>query len=236
VPIYASANRRTIINTFAASFENKYILYLQDVNTVTGADGGAITDVMLVYDTIKNSWTIWNGVTNFQHINGLPTFKFENQKQNFEGFFGGDNGGKFYRFFSKKFVDSSSPNAGHFFDTGDLTLDLVSSVTSLSNVTVKAELTTKLFDMDTPQWIKTFKYVRALASSPGMQLEFQVEGKNGLSEWLPIGEVVQTNQRFRLPNTARGYRIAFRIADAVRDNVTLLNGLIVEDITADTKT
>ena len=220
IPTFTNARKRTVRNTFATDFDNKYILYIQDILNV-----GTLTDVVLIYDTIRKNWTVWNGFTDFQHFSGMRTFKYGNQEQHLEGLFGGDASGKFYRFFSKKFVNAGAPGTYTFITTGDLTMDLVSDTGNAINALAE----TPLYDFDTPGILKSVGYIRPLTETPGFQIEYRVENEFGISEWVSVGKTTKRNERLRLPGRAQGYRMAVRIADS-EPYQTVLNGIIFEDI------
>lgn len=215
---------RVVVNTFAAKYQNKYILYIQDVQSVNDPD--TILDVALVYDTEHQNWTVYNGLTNFRHLNGLLSFYYGNKDQHIWGLFGGDSSGKFYRFFTKKFQDVDS--VSRFPTGGDIFPDLISD----TGVVVSADIQTKLFDFGTAS-LKTVKYLRVLAESPGFHASFKFEDDRGrVSDWRSLGEVDIRNKRFRIPTSSKGYRFAARVTHTDRNIAPTLNGFVFEGITS----
>lgn len=166
IPVLDSTAGRVVTNTFAARFDKKYILYIGDIESVD-----SINDVVLVFDTVTRGWTVWNGFTNFQHLKGLKTFKYENVAQGFEGLFGGDSSGKYYRFFSKRYRDVTG--VSRFLSNGDLFEDLVSD----TGVPITASLQTKLYDLGLPHIYKQFKTLRVLSEGAGFQIAYRLENE-----------------------------------------------------------
>lgn len=222
----ASVNNRTVTNVFATRFEEKYLLYIGDVSSVD-----SINDVLLVYDTVKENWTMYFGLTNIVHLFGTNNFLFGGQRQKLPALFVGDTSNKYYRMFSKKYIDTDNNSRGT--TDGDIIQDLIADA---SGTPVSSYAETKFYDIDTPGWIKNFGKLRAIAETPGFEIFFRVENeKHILSNWIPVGEVKKRNESFQLPSTAEGYRIKFRIADIATNHLTLLTGLIIEDIFAKEK-
>ena len=218
-PIRETLSNTIVTNTFATVYDDKYMLYIDDV-TVGGV---AYTDVVLVYDTILGNWSIYTGLTNFQTLRGLNAFQYGGQIQNVQALFGGDDSGKFYRFFSKSYVDADANN--RFTTTGDLFRDIVSDT---GNV-VSAEVETKLYDLGSLDF-KSVGYIRILTENLGAHASFKLEDKKGTSDWKSLGDVDQVNKRFRVPTNTKGYRYAVKLSHSDSNAAPVINGLVFEDI------
>lgn len=219
-PVKETQLSRVVINTFAAVFDRKYILYIGDTTGELANE-----DVLLVYDTQLNNWTVYQGFTNFMHLIGLQSFKYGGGVNKIEGLFGGDSAGKYFRFFSKKFQDGDNEQNSHFTSNGDLFTDLVSN----TGVPVSSTIQTKLYDLKDPRLFKQFRYLRVLAEGTGFSVSYQVENEKGISDWMPLGTTTATNQVFEFPRKiARGFRIRFRFAHADANSAPALNGFVIE--------
>lgn len=210
---------RIVINTFAAAFDKKYILYIGDTSSAE-----SLSDVALVYDTERDSWTVYQGFTDFRHLVGLRSFKYGGGINKSQSLFGGDESGKYYRFFSKTYVDGDNEQNEQFVTNGDLTQDLLSD----TGVPVFAFCETKFYEMNNPRQFKQFRYLRVLAENKGVGVSFKVQDLLGESDWISLGETVSTNHIFELPQRARGYRIKFKFTHADSNSIPTINGFILE--------
>lgn len=219
-PIKDTLSNTIVENTFAAVFDEKYVLYIGDVTTP-----GTFKDVALVYDTQLKNWSVFTGLTNFQYLGGFNAYNYGGAIQGLLSLFGGDSAGKAYRFFSKSYVDTDN-NARFVGPSGHIFEDLISD----TGVLVSSEVHTKLYDFGATS-LKQVGYIRVLAESPGLFASFRVETEKGLvSDWISLGEVDKRNKRFRLPTHIKGYRYAVNITHSDRNIAPVLNGITFEDI------
>lgn len=225
VPQFDSGRNRVVTNTFAAVHDKKYILYIQDITKVD-----SLSDVLLVYDTVVKRWTVYQGLTNFTHLIGMGVFKTGNVVQGFEGLFGGDSSGKYYRLLSKRYIDTIAAGTKRFFMGGDIFTDVVSDTSLTGGAVIRGQATTKFLDLDAPQEMKQIRKVRGLAETPGHELLIRCANEFGeKTDWIHIGKMEKTNQLFHLPKEARGYRVQFRVVDSVTTYQPVFNGIIVEE-------
>ena len=226
-PVRDSISNTIVTNTFSATFDDKYMLYVGDVTV----DGVAYTDVVLVYDTRLKNWTVYIGFTNFQSLVGLNAFFYGGEIQNIQGLFGGDDSGKVYRFFSKTYTDADGNN--RFTTDGDIFLDLISDTGNI----VSAEMETKLYDLDSPNILKQLKYLRTLAEQGGFQISYRVEGETGLvKDWVSLGTTNSLNELSQFQQEARGLRVALKISHSDSNIAPTFNGFVFEETETVNKT
>lgn len=225
-PTFATSTiKRVVGNTFATTYKKQYWLYIGDVSSV-----GSITDVVLVYDTRTKSWSIHTGLTNITHLKGMKSFLYGGETQRTEELFCGDSSGKYYRMFSKSYIDNQTPQVEHFTSTGDIYKDLVSNTGTL----ISSVLETQYYDLKSPGWIKQFGHLRVIGEG-GFHLSYKIEGRKGETAWKPLGETKMQNQRFKFDQEDVGYRMKFRISHASIVSVPTLNALIFEDTNTTTR-
>lgn len=222
------ASDTIVTNTFSAQIGDKYLLYVGDVTTP-----GTYSDVVLVFDTIRENWTVINGFTNFQHLIGFNTYYYGGAIQSMKGLFGGNDNGQYYRMYSKSYIDSvgTSRNVGV---SGDLLSDLLSDTGTI----ISSELTTQLYDQETPNVYKNYSSagLRILAKNIGFNVSFRIENEKGISDWKPLGITSKTNQRFELPKKTEGYRFGVKITHADSNIAPSFNGFVLEDVETTNKT
>ena len=219
-PQIDSQVNRVVVNTFATSYDKKYILYIGD--TTTESD---LEDVVLVYDTERGNWTVYQGFTNFKHLVGLKSFKYGGGKTKVEGLFGGDTSGKYYRFFSKRYIDGDNEqNSVNALD-GDVFPDLISN----TGVPVSSVIETQFYDQGNPLVYKQFRHFRVIADGIGLMVSCKVESDRGESNWIPLGATTKTNHQFELPEIAKGYRIKFQFSHVDSNSAPTLNAFVIEN-------
>ena len=220
-----STRGRTVENCFAGTFNNKYYLYIGDI-TVDGKD---LTDIVLVYDTIKGNWTVHDGYTNITHFGSLKGFSEGKLKdttrssvtQIKECLFAGDTGGKYYRLFENKFLDNEATKTVR---GGDILPNMISdSVGSAIQTTAE----TKWYNIgDEPtQWSK-FSKLSVLVETGSYQVAYKLDKGDFKTDWIPLGDFknIQTIK----PRDNVGYRIKFKITSNERDILNIFNGFILK--------
>lgn len=222
------ASDTIVTNTFSAQIGDKYLLYVGDVTTP-----GSYSDVVLIFDTIRENWTVVTGFTNFQHLIGFNTYFYGGAIQSMKGLFGGNDNGQYYKMYSKSYIDSAgtSRNSGA---SGDLLTDLLSD----TGVIISSELTTQLYDQETPNIYKNYSNagLRILAENIGFNISFRIENEKGISDWKPLGITKRTNQRFELPKKTSGYRFGVKVTHADSNIAPSFSGFILEDVEITNKT
>ena len=218
-PLYDSTFSRVVESCFAGTFNNKYYLYIGDVNV----DGKDLTDIVLIYDTIKGNWTVQDGYTNITHFGSFKAFdtKVGAQKQIKECLFAGDTGGKYYRLFENKFLDNEATKTVR---GGDILPNMISdSVGSAIQTTAE----TKWYNIgDEPtQWSK-FSKLSVLVETGSYQVAYKLDKGDFKTDWIPLGDFknIQTIK----PRDNVGYRIKFKITSNERDILNIFNGFILK--------
>lgn len=219
-PIYetigGTAYGRVIINTFSGAYEQYYILYIQDI---TNPD--VTNDVTLVYDTIKKTWQVYTGMTNFQHLNGFSNFKFGGRlNQFYPSFWGGNDSGQVVRFFDSKFVDVNGVKQGT-----DVFQDRVGDV----NTPVSASFETPLYDLTHPELFKKFNRLRVYTEQGQWNMEYRIQDENGIGQYKPLGIADKIVKILPFPTDARGYRVGFRVSAVNSSSVNIFNGFVIEE-------
>jgi len=218
------ANNRVVTNIFGFKYRDFYGIYIKDITKPE-----SLSDVCLVYDTVKKNWTIHHsGYSDFVHINSFPRFLFGNRLQDQEGIFAGGTttdgtSMRYWKLYSNEHYTGAGASAG-----GDILTDLFFN----TGTQISASFETPLYDLATPQYIKKFKYIRGLSEVVGWNAEYRIEDKVGVSGYKPIGQFQRPNQRLVIPNTPSGYRIGFRFSNNDRNSTGVFNGFIIEDTEA----
>ena len=148
-PEVDTAVNRVVKNTFAARYKDNYILYIHDI---TAPD--TTVDVALVYNTTQKKWTVYTGLTDFQHLLGTEKFRYGDRPIQFRSaLFGGNNVGQYFRFFETRYTDlqSTQTNQGV-----DIFTDLVSNTSLTGGTPTPAVIETPLYDLTHPALFKSF--------------------------------------------------------------------------------
>ena len=214
------SNNRVVINTFAFKWKDTYNIFLSDMTFPETQD-----NVILTYDTIKKSWSMSFWANNFLHINSFARFLFGGRVQEFEGLFAGadvSNTYRYFRLFSNEHINGADNSFG-----GDLLLETFFN----TGLDVAAHFETPLYDLNYPQYIKKFKYIRGLSEVVGWQVSYRIENDKGITPYRTIGQFQKPNERLLIPQVpaASGYRIGFRFSNNDRNSTGIFNGFIIED-------
>jgi hypothetical protein len=222
------------MNIKSFQFENKYHIYL---GTITDPDDSAktLSDVVLVYDTIKNNWTVHTHYTNFTHIVTLPIWGGGTLEdvgtagpcQMGEAVFAGDSGGKYWKLYDNKFFNGETTRA---LNGGDITENLLSDTGS----PISAVCETPFYDLGNPSWWKCFDKLRILIEKGDFDISYRLDKGTNFTDWISLGNFNEPNKLISLPDK-KGYRISFKITSNTKDVLSSLNGLIIENIDAEQK-
>lgn len=223
-PQYSDWSMTMITNCFSGQFNKKYYLYIGDIT-----EPEVLTDVVLVYDTEKDNWTVFSGWTDFTHFANLYTFGSTNAKAELsECFFAGNATGKYFRLFEDRWQDlAATPTLRG----GDITADLISDN---SGVPISTLLETPFYDLGNPSMEKAIGRLTILQEQADAQISYRLDkGSGNLSEWKSLGSFRPTITSVSLPgNDSSSYRIAFRISTSSTDAISIFNGIIINDIEA----
>ena len=228
-PSLDSTVGRVVNNCFAGTFDNKYFLYLGDIR-----EPDINTDVVLVYDTIKNNWTVYDGFTNITHFASLYQFNTGSVQgtaatyvtQSKEALFAGDTGGKYFRFYENRFFDNQATRTQR---GGDIYGDMMSD--SVGN-SVQTVAETKLMPIgDEPTQWTSLDRIAVLTERGTHQVSYKIDrGEHGgMTDWISLGDFKTSITTRKLKhNLNQGYRIAFRITTSERDTINIFNGIIMK--------
>ena len=229
--------------TFSGVWGKKYLLYIGDIRRPINRQVGTASvpigsrtiteDVVLVYDTIKKNWTVWNGFTNFTFFaseSNLWTVGSLNQKSpQIKNFLLGGAPNNLYRLFENTITDIAGTFRG-----GDVWPDAIADNAGLA---VEALLETPLYDINTPQITKKFGRIFVMVEQGDWDVFFKVEKKDQFvkregyeSDWLLLGKVNSKNGTLNFPLSTEGNRIALRFHNFQKDGPAVLNGFIIRDI------
>lgn len=228
------ANSTRVISTcFAGTFDKKYILYIGDITrpidqrTVT-------TDVVLVYDTIRKNWTVWNGFTDFTFFasgNNLWVTTSLNVRtpDSRQVLLGGGPTGLIFRMFENTITDQ----AGVFFG-GDVYPDRIENNAGKA---IDAQVETPLYDIQTPQITKKFGRIFVMVEQGDWETYYKLETKEQFakkpgheSDWRMLGTVNAKNATLNFPAKTEGSRIALKFRNFQKDGPAVLSGFILRDI------
>lgn len=222
-PTYDTTVGRTVVNTFAGQFEDKYILYIGSIT-----EPETLSDVVLVYDTKKDNWTVHTGYTNFVHFASLSKFitgttavatnTITNQER--ESLFASDNGGKYFRLYDTRFLDNGATRT---YRGGDLTYDVFSE--TITPISAVAE--TFYLDLGSPGSWKTFSYLNVFVEQGNVNIAYSLDKGAVFTDWIPLGNFKESRRRVPLKDK-EGYRIALQISANSADALDILNGFVIE--------
>lgn len=214
---------RIVDNCFAGQYRDKYYLYID--NTLTPS----LSDVVLVYDTIRKNWTVHDTYTNFRHFGSLSGFGQgplgSNAGDAFpeftESLFAGDTGGKYFKLFDNRFIDNESTKT---IRGGDIIPNLISDNAG-SAVSASAE--TQYYTLGSVR-NKKVKFIRVLVEQGEFDISYSLDKGDRKTDFKPLGSFRGSNIRVRFGH--QGYAIAFRINSKSIATKAILNSIILEEI------
>lgn len=229
-PIYDTNSGRIVTNCFAGQYQGKYYLFLDQTQL---PDGTISEDVVLVYDTVKKNWTVFNGYTNFTHFANLSGFhKYNNLNlgantpvpQVREKFFAGDPDGQYWMMFENRYLDNSAnrtPRGG----------DVIPSLLLVNGSSTPCTLETRLFDWGLPHAWKKFGYVTAYVESGDFTVSYRIDKGDYLTDWKPLGLLKNNiHNSLRIPReNNEGYRISLMFTSNSQNFLATLNGFSIRD-------
>lgn len=213
---------RVVTNTFGTKFRQYYLVYIHNIT-----DPDTTNDVVLCYDTIKKSWSVWTGFTNIRHFLGTDKFTYGDRALQFHpALFGGDTAGKYFRFFENRYIDGQATpvNQG-----SDIFTDLVSNTTLTGGTPTPAVIETPLYDLTHPELFKTFKKLRVYTENGQWNIQYRVQNENGITDYKQLGTTDKIMKVLSFPKEAQGYRCGFKITGTNTSSQSVFNGFIFED-------
>lgn len=229
-PDFETTRGRVVINTFSGQFNNKYYLYLHDSTSPKTR-----SDVVLVYDTLKDKWTVHDSYTNLAHFGSFSTYLSgdpscititgQTTAQHGDSLFAGDTGGKYYRLFENTFYDCSTTRTKR---GGDIIPNMISNSLGSAVQTIGETKWYNIGDEPT-QWAKVAR-IAVLVEQGTFQVSYRLDRGTHITDWTSLGDFKTTISTIKLrENLNTGYRIAFRITSAERDIITIFNGIILKE-------
>jgi hypothetical protein len=235
-PQYETTYNRVITNCFSGQFENKYILYLgtlrfpsQDFRQTTK------TGVCLVYDIIRKNWTAYEGVSpasgDFVNFLSATSFAAGDTWQGQPAIFGisgaTGNVGQVFRMFENSEIGNS---ASYQERGGPIAPD---KIQDSAGVAVSTLGETPFYDMNAPQWFKSFGYLTVLMNEGEVLVQYKLETDEGETDWQLMGTARKDKKKLPFKKDySEGYRVAFRFSSSERDTLTSFDGFVVHEIEA----
>jgi len=218
---------RVMNNCFAGQYRDKYYLYIGDITTPETR-----SDVVLIYDTIKKNWTVQDGYTNFAHFGSFDTWARGSYSitggasaQHGQALFAGDTGGKYWKLFDNKFLDSQNPRTVR---GGDVFPNLVSNN---AGTAIQTTAETKFYNIgDEPTQLARVRKITALVEQGTFQISYRLDKGDHITDWISLGDFKATITECKLKeHQNQGYRIAFKITSNTADITTIFNGIILKE-------
>ena len=230
-PVFDTDLGRVVLNTFSGKWRKKYYLYLNIINL----DGAVKSDVMLVYDTIRKNWTVHDNFSLFTHLGSLNGFhtgqtiaSTAGVFQPVESLFGGDENGKYYKLFDKRYLDNESSKRPR---GGDIIANQIEQANNINGDPISTVLETPFYDLGSPIW-KSIGYITALIEQGDFDISYRLDKGKTITDWISLGnfnKTISDSSRFKTKFN-EGYRISFKVTGNTRDVVSKFNGLVVKDI------
>ena len=212
---------RAVTNTFAGVFEDKYLLYIGDIT-----EPEVLTDVVLVFDTIRRNWTIYDGFTDFTHLGSLTGIN-QGDSGNYnidQALFAGDSNGKYWRLFENRYLDFQSTRT---YQGGDIVANLISNSNGNALSTV---LETPYHTLGNLDW-KEIEYLAAMVERGDFQISYSLDIGSKKTDWESLGDFRNSITFRRLKNNLKqGYRMAFRVTNQTANTLSIFNGLVAGNI------
>ena len=166
-------------------------------------------------------------MVDFQHLLGTEKFRYGDRANNFRpALFGGDNTGKYFRFFETRYIDGQLTPVKQ---GNDILTDLVSDAALSGGTSISGVVETPLYDLTHPELYKKFNRIRVFAEQGQWNFEYRTQDENGITQYKPLGSIDKVMKVFKLPSDVQGYRIGFRISATNGTGRGILNGFIIED-------
>lgn len=233
-PQFDTVIGRFVTNTFAGKYKDKYYLYIGNIT-----EPETLSDVVLVYDTIRKNWTVYDGFTGFAHLGSFTSFNRGQEAnssaggtttQHGEALFAGDSSGRYFRLFESRFLDNQATRTQR---GGDLIANLIANSTGNALSTV---IETQYHFSGSASW-KKFGMITAVVDQGDFMISYRLDQGKRETNWISLGNFQNgiTTKKLRIEsergfNNNEGYRIALRITSNSADVIGKLNAVIIKDI------
>ena len=201
---------------FTSQWERKFIVYIGDATTIE-----TINDLMLIYDTKKQSWEVWSGWTDPTTFNYLKRYRTDNRNQQRNVLFWGAST-KVYRAFEDRHTEVDGSGVPTTRGT-----DIYSDLFSNTGSAITMNVLTKPYDLGAPHIRKFPAYLKVYSEIPGYDLSLVVDE----GDPIPLGKISDKIQRIKMPSKAKGFRFALNIDESSTNPSVICNGFVFEDIT-----
>lgn len=224
-PEYDTTFARVVTNTFSGKFKDLYILYIHDIENPT-----SLTDVTLVFDTVKRNWTTFQGAfTDFLHFGSFGNIDFgDTVLTSIPSLFGGNASSSYYRFFENKYLDGLSTQV---LRGGDIFQDSVSD----TGTVVSGMAETPLYDLTHPSLYKRFQKLKVYVERGEWHMEYRIENEDGISDYKTLGTANIKNRVLSFPRETRGWRVGFRLTSVSTHQTPIFNGFVFMDTLVDSR-
>ncbi|KKN59599.1 hypothetical protein LCGC14_0540620 [marine sediment metagenome] len=228
-PVFDASLGRVVLNTFAGKYKKKYYLYLEIIKL----DGTLKEDVVLVYDTIRKNWTVYDNFENFTHLGSLNGFhtgqtiaSTAGVFQPVESLFAGDTNGKYWKLFDKRYLDNESTKRPQ---GGDIIANRLGD--PVAGDPISTVLETPFYDLGSPIW-KTIGHITFLVEEGEFDISYRLDRGNNITDWFPLGNFSRTVKESRVLASGKnqGYRISFKVTGNTLASISKFNGFVVKDI------
>lgn len=227
-----TTNGRVVVNTFSGQFKDKYYLYIGNIT-----EPETLTDVVLVWDTVRRNWTIHDGYTNLVAFSSLKSFgegtaalatgRFK--PHDYESLFASDTGNRYFRLFENRFLDAQATRT---YRGGDI---IGSMKTNSLGSAVSTVLETPWLTLGTLSWKKMAR-IRATVEQGNFQISYRLDQGNKQTDWVSLGNFQQgtTVKKLRIDsqkgyNLNEGYRIKLKATSNSLEIIDILNLIAIED-------
>lgn len=233
VPRYETTNGRVVVNTFAGTYRNKYYLYIGSVT-----EPETISDVVLVFDTVKRNWTVHSAYTNFVHFASLKSFgdgehddaagRF--RPQDIESLFASDSSNNYFKLFDNRYLDNQATRA---YRGGDIAENLRANSTGTPTSTI---LEFGWIDFGSKDW-KKIESVMVNIERGNFQISYRLDQGDKKTDWVSLGNFQSgiSTKKLRIDNLIgynlnEGYRIKLKATSNSLEIIDTLNAIIIRGI------
>lgn len=232
-PQHDTTRGRVVINTFAGKYDDKYYLYIGDIT-----DPETLSDVVLIYDTIRQNWTVHDSYTNLNDFASLTSIGNGDandatgsfRPQDLETLFASDDSNQYFRLFDNRFLDNQATRT---YRGGDILGNMKAN--SVGNP-ISTVLETGWIDFGSDEW-KKIGSIMMVVERGNLQLSYQMDHGRTKTDWISLGyfQAGIHTKKLRIDsvkgyNFNEGYRIKIRVTSNSLEVNDILNSIIVRDI------
>jgi len=241
-PTYDTTQQRIVTNVSSARYDKKYILHIQNIvyNTAgTTTNTGPIT---LVYDTVRNTWTIYdslgsNRLTTFLKIVGVDGFPAGRMTsalpftwQTTQAVFGiNANDFVIQRLFDSKLITTVSSVFGYNYLNSTVDADNINDSNGLA---ISMYVETPFLDISAPHINKLFRKLRVIVESGEINVGYRIDNGIKRTDWKSLGSVNKSSAVLQFPAYTKGIRIALHFSHSGVGEPPIIAGYALEDTEA----